>query len=496
MKRFAFVALVLVAAGCTDDVDPDGGFDDAGVSDGGRDSSGVDGGGVDGGGVDGGGVDGGIDPCASPAGPGPARILFVGNSFTFTASMPTVFRSLAVAGGYAPGEVVTRAIGGQTLQGHRGDSAAEGAPARVREGWDVVILQEYSTRPTDSVGPADRFKIDATWFYDLAVEANPEVRVILYETFARRFNHAIYPGTFDDPEDMQAQLRFHYRDCAENYIPAMSEAAFAPPVEFAAVGDAWESVLMEGEPPRLHGSDDYHPSAAGAYLTALVFFGTIYDRSTVGLPAIGVDEATALELQETADRFTRATRLAPALECVPELPVGDEVRVDFGPTAVAGWAVLGSINGRVGPLVSVGGAATGVTVSTSGFTGTQTGGSSVNDLGYPGGVSSDSLWVGSFDGHAAALALEGTVTLSGLSAGTYEITVFASRDGSDGGNGRVTRYAIGSESLELDVADNEGRVAVFAEVESDGAVRMTVGVATTGASRFGYVGSLVVRRVR
>jgi len=491
MKRLALCCLVIIAAGCTDDLDPDGGLGDAAVSDGGRRD-----GSADGGGADAGGADAGVDPCPSPEGPGPARILFVGNSFTFTANMPTVFRSLALAGGYAPDEVVMRAIGGQTLQGHRADSAAEGAPARVREGWDVVILQEYSTRPTDSVGPAERFKIDATWFYDLAVEANPEVRVILYETFARRFNHSIYPGTFDDPEDMQAQLRFHYRDCAENYIPAMSEAAFAPPVELAAVGDAWESVLMEGEPPRLHGGDDYHPSAAGAYLTALVLFGTIYERSTVGLPAIGVDEATALELQETADSFTGATRPAPALECVPELPVGDEVRVDFGPTAADGWADLGSINGSVGPLVSVGGAATGIVARTSGFTGTQTGGSAANDLGYPGGVSSDSLWVGSFDGHAAALALEGTVTLSGLSAGTYVITVFASRDGDDGGNGRVTRYAIGSESIELDVVDNESRVATFAEVESDGTLRMTVGVSATGASRFGYIGSLIAHRVR
>ncbi len=491
--RRALLALALLAAGCEGgEIDPDGGIGDGSVSDvGGRDAPGR-----DAPSVDGGGSDAGVDPCATPEGPGPARILFVGNSFTFTASMPTVFRSLAQAGGYAPEAVEMRAIGGQTLQGHRADTASDGAPARVREGWDIVVLQEFSTRPTDSVGPAERFKVDATWFYDLAVEANPEVRVILYETFARRFNHSIYPGTFDDPEDMQAQLRFHYRDCVENYIPAMSEAAFAPPPEYAPVGDAWESVLMAGEPPRLHGSDDYHPSAAGAYLTALVFFGTIYDRSTIGLPAIGVDEPTALELQETADLFTGATRPPPALECVPELPVGDEVRVDFGPTTVEGWASLGSINGSVGPVVSTSGAATGIVVSTSGFTGTQTGGSASNTLGYPGEVSSDSLWVGSFDGHAAALGLEGSVTISGLAPGVYELTVFASRDGDDGGNGRVTRYALESESAELNVADNESRTATFTEVEADGTLRMTVSVSPTGTSRFAYVGSLVIHRVR
>ena len=506
MRVLSFVLglslLGLLGAGCDGPAMPlDGGVDEGGVIDGGLSDGGPsDGGPSDGGPSDGGALDAALpDPCEVPLPPSPERILFVGNSFTFTASKPSVFEDLVTASGFPAPLVASRAIGGQTLEGHRSDTAPAGAPARVREGWDVVILQEFSTRPTDSVGPAEQFEIDAAWFYDLAVRANPEVRVILYETFARRFNHPIYPGTFDDPLDMQAQLRFHYDDCAERYIPMFSEtfALSDVPVEVARVGDAWEAQLATGEPPRLHGDDDYHPSAAGAYLTALVFFGTIYERSTDGLPAIGVDVATAIELQGTADLITGFGRPVPILECPRTLPIGERVGIDFGPLA-SSWPMHGAISGTSGPVLSLSGMPTDVTVTTRGFVGEQTGGSAVNDLGLPGPVSQDSLWVGSFDSHAAALALDAEIELGGLTEGTYSLELFASRDGDDAGNGRLTRYTVGTETRDLDVADNRARLAVFPEVivAADGAITVHVGVSPAGTARFGYAGSLVLTRLR
>lgn len=437
------------------------------------------------------------NPCDLPLPPTPERVLFVGNSFTFTASMPAVFEDLVSAAGFDPPVVAVRAIGGQTLEGHRADTGPEGAPARVREGWDVVILQELSTRPTDAIGPAEQFKEDATYFYDLAVAANPEVRVILYETFARRAGHALYPRTFTDPEDMQAQLRFHYDDAAERYIPLFSTAAFAPTVEVARVGDAWEAQLALGEPPRLHGDDDYHPNAAGAYLTAAVFFGTIYQRSAVGLPAIGVDETTAAALQASADLVTGARLPAPSIACPRTLPIGDALDLDFGPIAAPGWTLHEAISGRTGPLMSRSGERTDAVLVTRGFVGTQTGGSSINTLGLPGDVSRDSLWVGSFDGHAAALALEGRVVISGLGEGAYDLDLFASRDGDDGGRGRLTRYVIEGDARDLDVADNRDRSVHFEALRPiDGTITVSVGASPAGSARFGYVGSVTVTRVR
>lgn len=248
---------------------------------------------------------GGEPPCV-PDGPPPERILFIGNSFTLQQDVTGKFRELVIASGFPEPTVEMRAVGGYRLEQHRADTDAAGAPSRVSEGWDVVVLQEYSTRPTDSLGDPEQFKLDATWFYDQARDANPAAQVFLYETWARHADHSFYPGSFDDPSDMQAQLRFHYLDAARDYIPAAALAD--PPVEVgvALVGDAWEHVLEMGEPVRLHASDDYHQNPAGAYLNALVLFGTIYERRTEALVAIDVSERDAALLQAAADWITAA----------------------------------------------------------------------------------------------------------------------------------------------------------------------------------------------
>ncbi len=438
------------------------------------------------------------DRCEEPLPETPGRVLFVGNSFTFTSNMPRTFERLVEASGFPTPHVEMRAVGGRTLAWHRADVDVAGAPTRVREGWDVVVLQELSTRPTDALGDPEQFMDDATWFHDLAIETMPETQVVLYETFARRAGHPYYPGTFDDPADMQAQLRFHYVDCAERYIPENTTVVMERPVIVARVGDAWERVLEDGEPPRLHAEDDYHPNAEGAYLSALVFFGTIYQRSTVGLPSMGIDPVIALELQEAADAITGAREPVPAIACPRELPVGDALQIDFGPNAVGEWATVDEVNEMVGPLLSVAGEATDVRVSVRGFTGVQTGGRMDNTLGLPGDVSADSLWVGSFDGHAAALAMRAVITLTGLTDGDYDLALFASRDGSDSGNGRLTRYAIGERSLDLDVSDNADRTATFESVRPDasGTITIDVTVSPEGMARFAYAGSLVVTRAR
>jgi hypothetical protein len=496
----AFV-LAMVLAGCEGVlVLPDGGGVDARAFDGGAlDASPIDARGVDGGERDAGGVDAAsVDPCAVPLPETPARVLFVGNSFTFTSNMPGTFRRLVEASGFATPVVEMRALGGQALAFHRADTASDGAPARVREGWDVVVLQELSTRPTDALGDPEQFKDDATWFHDLAIESEPRAQVVLYETFARAAGHAYYPGTFDDPADMQAQLRFHSLDCAERYIPENTTVVMERPVVVARVGDAWERVLEGSAPLRLHGDDDYHPNDQGAYLTALVFFGTIYGRSTIGLPALGLDASVALALQEAADATTGASEPVPAIACPRALPVGDVLPIDFGPNAVAGWATVDEIRETVGPLTSADGMLTDARVSVSGFVGTQTGGSATNDLGLPADVSADSLWVGSFDGHDAALALGAEITIAGLVPGRYRLELFASRDGDDAGNGRLTRYAIAERTLDLEVSDNRARAASFDDVSPDasGAITVDVTVSPSGRARFAYAGSLRVTRTR
>lgn len=503
MTRLTVLCLLLLTCGCDgvlgdlDDAGPleDAGTRDAEVEDGGLDErdAGADVG-ADAGWPDDAGTDGGV---VAEVPPDPADIFFVGNSFTFNGPVPALVRDLAIFAGHAPPHVEYRALGGRALEYHRADDGPDGAPARVAEGWDVVVLQELSTRPTDSIGPAEQFKDDATYFHDLARDARAGCRVVLYETWARRAGHSIYTFSFDDPADMQAQLRFHYFDAAERHIPAASIALSGFDVAVAPVGDAWERQLAGGEPPILHAADDYHANEVGQYLNALVLYGTIYGRRTRGLRGIDVDHATARLLQAAADGVLASTRDAPMIEAPIGIAPGDGIAADVGPLAVDGWAaILDPAPATVGPIDTLEGARSGVFVSSSRFSGTQTGGRADNALGWPGDVSRDSLWIGSFDGHVTALESRATVVVHGLPPGTYAVELFASRTGDDGGNGRLTRYRIGAATRDLEVADNVDRVARFDEVRPSalGEIEIEVGVSPDGGARFAYLGALVVTR--
>lgn len=485
------VACVANNTGCTADSDPgDTGFIASDAGDAGADDASPSDAGFDGGPFDT--ADTGPEPDAGPPPPPvPARIFFVGNSFTLYGPVPRLVDQLAQAAGFPDPEVDYRAVGGQTLQWHRADTAAEAAPGRVDEGWDVVVLQEYSTRPTE-IGDPLQFKEDATWFHDRAREANPECRVILYETWARHPDHALYPGSFRDPMDMQAQLRTHYFDAAEAYIPA--NAMTSVDVAVAPVGDAWEWQLMSADPIRLHAGDDYHPNAAGEYLNALVIYSTIYGRRAAGQVALGVSPEDAAALQRAADAITGETRLPPSAVPIP-LAVGDSVRLDVGPREVEGWPAIRATGNTTGAVMSLAGAATSIAFSAAAFDGVQEGGRGDNGLGWPADVSRDSLWVGSFDGHEAALARRGTLAIRGLAEGHYEVEVFASRTGTDGAAGRLTRYRIGDQAGDLDVSDNAATTVRFDVAPLDGQITLEVSVSPEGGARFGYLGAVVVTRV-
>ena len=426
-----------------------------------------------------------------PAREPPASIFFVGNSFTSGGAIAARVRSLAAYAGYPPPRVESRARGGWSLGAHRDDDSEEGAPARIMEGWDAVVLQEYSTRPTDQIGPADTFKEDVTWFFDLAKTANADADVVLYETWARRSTHEFYPDTFDDPAQMQAELRFHYDDAAYRYIPANSGVTRAEDARVAPVGDAWEAQLESGEPPRLHADDDYHASPAGAYLNALVLYATLYGQRTEGLaPMLGLDEETAAALQASADRITGQTHRGPSIDVVP---MESEVRIDFGTLPAEGWTSLGGDNTAF-EVPTVEGTPSSVRVTAFGFVGAHESGSSSNAFGFPADVSRDTLWVGSTEGHEAALQQQARVVVRGLPGGRYDLEFFASRLGDDGGAGRLARFSIGNVSRDLDAAGNADRVIRFEGISPDarGEIVVRIGVSPDGAARFAYVGALRV----
>lgn len=234
----------------------------------------------------------------------PLRILFLGNSFTNGGPVPYGVQEIAAGWNWPTPFIINGAINSQSLSYHRSNPESL---AFVDQGeWDIVVLQGYSTRPTDSIyGNPSQFKDDVTWFYDRIKNSSPNARIVLFETWARHPNHDYYPSIFLNPSAMQEQLRNHYNDAAYNYIPANAEFIPANHTIVAPIGDAWERHLTEQSSLLLHESDLYHASANGQYLTSLMLYATIYGCAVNGsinwnIPSID----NALRLQAVIDGMT------------------------------------------------------------------------------------------------------------------------------------------------------------------------------------------------
>jgi hypothetical protein len=210
------------------------------------------------------------------------RVLFVGNSFTFTNEMPTIFAALAEAGGHAVTAELT-GLGGWSLQTHAGSPVTTAA---IREGWDIVVLQEQSRIPAVEIGRTTRMYPAARTLDGLIKAAG--AKTMFFLTWGYREG---------DPEVglpsyvlMQDQLTIGYTRIADEL-----GASIAP------VGLAWKDLRAQANPPNLWSGDGEHPSLEGSYLSACVFYATIYQQSPVGLTVTaGLRQDQALRLQTAA----------------------------------------------------------------------------------------------------------------------------------------------------------------------------------------------------
>lgn len=206
----------------------------------------------------------------------PARILFVGNSYTFANGGLGLhlrgFYSSAVPGDSI--ETLELTAGGATLQNHWNNPQVTDAIAGGT--WDMVVMQEQSTRPV--VGPTLMFQY-ADSLGDLAVAGGVEPAFLM--TWAR----------MNDPE-MIVDLEAAYR-----YAASLSGALALP------VGLAFSRSAMESPEILLYESDGSHPNSRGTYLAVCVLYAFIWGDSPVGVeyvndPSITVPER--LQLQTTA----------------------------------------------------------------------------------------------------------------------------------------------------------------------------------------------------
>lgn len=185
----------------------------------------------------------------------PLRVLFVGNSYTYVNELPRLIEQLAKSA-KEPRVLETEmvAVGGATLESHWEEGRALAA---VRKGpWDFVVLQEQGTRPLTQPEVMHRY----ARLFDAEVK-RAGAQTVFYLTWARL-----------GQEQLQGARSEAYLSIAKE-LGAM----------VAPVGIVWQQVRRESPGIKLYSEDGVHPSPAGTYLAACVFYVTFYGKSPVGL---------------------------------------------------------------------------------------------------------------------------------------------------------------------------------------------------------------------
>jgi hypothetical protein len=200
------------------------------------------------------------------------KILFIGNSYTYANDLPATLTQLSLSLGDS---IIydSNCPGGYTFNLHSTNVTTLqkiGTP-----GWDYVVLQAQSQEPSFSPAQvaAETYPY-ATKLDSLIHVTNPCARTLFYMTWGRKYGDAsncpFYPPvcTF---AGMNNRLRTSYLEMGADNFSRVSP-----------VGVAWRNAWMADSSINLWSGDNSHPSVAGTYLTACVFYAAIFHQSPVG----------------------------------------------------------------------------------------------------------------------------------------------------------------------------------------------------------------------
>ncbi|HYV97298.1 MAG TPA: hypothetical protein VE967_07605 [Gemmatimonadaceae bacterium] len=212
----------------------------------------------------------GSDGTAPHSKPGQIRVLFIGNSLTYTNSLPQMVDALAAASGF---DIVSdaQASPDYALIDHWDNPQTR---QRVQTGhYDVVILQQG---PSSLSVNRDSLRLwTAMWA--------PVIRT----AGGRPALYAVWP---------EAERSYAFGDVSTSYRLAAEDVNGL----FFPVGDTWLETWAEYPTAELYGADNFHPAVAGTYAAAVVIVSILTHSSPTSL-------ATTFQMPPTVSGALDAT---------------------------------------------------------------------------------------------------------------------------------------------------------------------------------------------
>lgn len=217
------------------------------------------------------------------------KVLFVGNSYTAANDLPGTFAQIATAMGDQV-TVDSKSNGGFTFQMHSQDPITY---QKINaQAWDYVVIQGQSQEPSFPFGQVNTQSIPYAMQLADSVDANhPCAQVNYFMTWGRENGDPQW-DSINTFHKMNARLRDAYLRIADS-----SDASVSP------VGAAWRHIRETQPSIQLYVGDGSHPSVAGTYLAASVFYVSLFHKAITPNLAYtaGLDAVTAQHLINAAN---------------------------------------------------------------------------------------------------------------------------------------------------------------------------------------------------
>lgn len=217
------------------------------------------------------------------------NVLFIGNSYTYANDLPGTLVQLAAAMGDQV-NVDSKTNGGYTFQMHTQDLVTY---QKINaQAWDYVVIQGQSQEPSFPYQQVNTQSLPyATQLAD-SVYANHSCAQVNYFMTWGRENGDPQWDSINTFYKMNARLRD-----ANLRIADSSNAGVSP------VGSAWRYIRETQPSIQLYVGDGSHPSVAGTYLAASVFYVSLFHKAISPNLAYtaGLDAITAQHLIDAAN---------------------------------------------------------------------------------------------------------------------------------------------------------------------------------------------------
>lgn len=174
------------------------------------------------------------------------RILFVGNSLTYTNNLPSILEEIARDLGESI-ETTTLAFPNYAIEDHWNDGNFQ---KKLAEGnFEYVIIQQ---------GPSSQANGK-----EMLVNYGAKMQIVCKEYGAKLAYFMVWPSK-----------KYYYT--FDGVIKNYSYAAASNNATLFPVGKLWKKYEAMSNTVRLYGPDNFHPSKAGSFLAALIIFHGIY----------------------------------------------------------------------------------------------------------------------------------------------------------------------------------------------------------------------------